>query len=163
MTLGKQWCLVCAWRRWRIRFWVAWWVLLGVILATASQGAELPWPAAGYGRVFVQLPPGLGVFTLAEAGGSAVMVDGTNGGGWFLVSSGVHHATGAAWSADLAVVDGSTYYLGPWADGSGYTWVQQDDGAQSMLNPWSEGFGFGLLIFGFGWILRMTKQIPSGV
>jgi hypothetical protein len=161
LNLAKQFCWACAWRKWRVRFWWAWWVLLGLMLATRSQGADLPWPAAGYGRVCVQLPPGLAAFTLFEVGGAAVVVEGTNGGGWFLISAGVHHATGAAWAADFTVADGATYYFGPWADGSGFTWAQQDDGATNMLAPWSEGFGFGLLIFGFGWILRMTKQIPN--
>jgi len=29
------------------------------------------------------------------------------------------------------------------------------------FTAWCEGFGFGLAIFGVGWIIRMTKRIPS--
>jgi len=91
----------------------------------------------------------------------------TEGGptcGWFYVAAGgISYADCDSQDvATASVAGGRTYsmtiyggYVNPPA------LRQLSAGDPDVLSAWSAGFGFGLTVFGFGWILRLTRRIPE--
>ena len=135
-------------------------LLSGFFLASvlAVSASEFPWPVSGSGRVYFQ--SGASAVTLETVLGVQLLP--ASGSGWVLVPVGTYGAGCLGVVTSVDVLDGQTYYLAPAPVGPGAWWAVQD-APLNFLPTWSQGFGFGLLVFGFGWVLRLTNHIPEGV
>lgn len=115
----------------------------------------LPWPVSGCARAHVEVSSGATV-AVTEGGTNVLSVDGP-WSAWVLLPAGSITVTVGALSSSATVGEGET-----WAVLAGLApplLVRQS--ASPWFAAWAEGFGFGLVVFGFGWILRLTKKIPA--
>jgi len=120
--------------------------------------ADVPaWPVPNCGRVYLTVGDGQHLtLSVATAGFS-----GTWSGpfaSWVLVPVGsleVSSGVGSAVTQDVG--EGETWAAWPVTTGP----VLVEQGTNGVLAAWAEGFGFGLALFGFGWVYRLTKKIPS--
>lgn len=134
-------------------------VALAVCLSCASgEAAESgPWPVPGCGRMYLSAADGQHLSVgVASAGFSGTWTGPYSG--WLVLPAGLAEVScGVGSAVSQEVAEGETWVA--WPTTSGACVLEQ--GSNGVLSAWAEGFGFGLTLFGFGWVYRLTKKIPG--